>query len=523
MNNILRKIAAVFGGASQQPKLSFACNDNKGYVIDGGDYIFRIPYSGYEKYSVELFEFYKKFSLSIFGIVDTEMDKEKYFLKHKKILVTYPHEWPPALLRDAALFHLNLLLQLERYGLSLKDGLPENILFESINPVFVDFFSIIATKDMEKEEWLAGDSKAKDLRPTVLERMFFPFFLLPLLYYAQGCYDFGKLLLAEKFCNSVGYEALDSNQLKELFPEDVFSSLEKSSDVSFPAKLRMLWNSKRYFTGMSHKLQQTSLFSRFHAIRYLCSTACTVSWLERISTLIGIIESLPMEPPRSGYTNYYALKGEDAGLSDSASWNEKQVNVATLLNCFSPKTVLDIGANTGWFSQLASMNGARVVAVDNDLACVDSLYRMLKYSCRLPITPLWMPFDDLTRIAFSVNRFNSESPARLPAVKRLRSELVLCLGLLHHLTLGMGKSFLDVFSIISALAEKIAIVEFVDIDDKLIESNPTFFNALPMWSRDAYSIDKAIAVATEYGWQCSIQESTPKETRRLIVMEKLDR
>jgi hypothetical protein len=76
-------------------------------------------------------------------------------LEHERItFVSYPHEWPAYMLKDAALFHIDLYRKLAEHGLTIKDWHPYNILFKAAEPIFVDFASVIPVENLSKEEYL---------------------------------------------------------------------------------------------------------------------------------------------------------------------------------------------------------------------------------------------------------------------------------------------------------------------------------------------------------------------------------
>src|SRR5690606_24717512 len=54
---------------------------------------------------------------------------------------------------------------------------------------------------------------------------------------------------------------------------------------------------------------------------------------------------------------------------------KKEGFVSTALETMHPRSVLDLGTNTGQYARLARRTGARVVAVDVSPACIDAVYR----------------------------------------------------------------------------------------------------------------------------------------------------
>ncbi|MGZ8530129.1 MAG: hypothetical protein ACXW6J_05745 [Candidatus Binatia bacterium] len=99
-------------------------------------------------------------------------DSGKAVLHHRRVAVqSYCYEWPPAMLRDAALLTIDLCIRLAEQGLTLQDGHPWNILFEGTKPVYVDAGSIVPARD--------------DILWAPYQQ-FCNFFLYPLYLYAAG-------------------------------------------------------------------------------------------------------------------------------------------------------------------------------------------------------------------------------------------------------------------------------------------------------------------------------------------------
>jgi len=469
-------------------KLQFSTGDNKGFITDDGNFIIRSAYDINDKHPKKIFDLYDRFALNMFGVVETEYIAESNQLKHTKLPITYPHEWPPIMLKDALLFYLNLLLQLDKYDLTLKDALPENILFSGITPIFVDFFSIVPNSDLENEKWLKDSCpEGVDLRIWVLQLMFVPYFLIPFLLYVQGDFESGKKVLKNYFCNNSNKITFDWNILSNKCK--IFSILKNTSKQI--KKLQNLFNNN-------------------------------IPWRTCINSLIQYIETTNIRPPISGYNTYFTDKKEDFGICDTNNWTQKQHTIAKLLDEHKPESVLDIGSNTGWFSLLALKKGAKVFSLDYDVSCVDELYRIIQYTDRNNLTPLWISFDDLFSEEYSLDAYGAlgKNPFHISADKRLCSDLVMCLGLFHHLTLGLGKSFSELLNKLLQLCNKILIIEFVDLNDNLIKSDPDFFPLIQQWNTESYSLNNLIELINLKELKYSIFDSFPVSSRHLIAITK---
>lgn len=88
-----------------------------------------------ELYEAGLIEFHR---------ADVTVDGYSLVVEVPRIpFVTYPSEWPVAMLRDAGVLIARLGERLSAHGLGLQDAHPWNVLFRGSRPVFVDLGSII--------------------------------------------------------------------------------------------------------------------------------------------------------------------------------------------------------------------------------------------------------------------------------------------------------------------------------------------------------------------------------------------
>jgi SAM-dependent methyltransferase len=423
-------------------------------------------------------------------------------LEHERVpFVSYPHEWPASMLRDAALYHLYLFEQLGKRGLTLKDWHPYNILFDGIEPRFVDFTSIIPIADLPAEPHLSRAPEAKgiarfwDQHATAMYEsyrlMFEPYFWLPMLMMSQGRHSEARRRLYETALNSVD----TAITRREAFAGNA------SGRVAYELADRRL---------RLTLLERGPVKRRFYAI------------------IKSRVEALDVSVKGSAYSSYYEEKREAFSTDPSPEWTAKQHSVRTALLQYTPATVLDLGSNTGWFSILAARLGSSVVAVDLDEACIDSLYRTAKRD-RLPILPLvanlTSPVSDRHAFAFpdepSLSRIGGDEPLYPAPNSRLQCEMVLALAVVHHLALGQGLSFDQIAAIFAALSKKYLCAEFVALNDPMITSDPAFF---PAYARSPgtfewYSLETFIAALRVHFVSVEVAPSHPA-TRVMVVLSK---
>ncbi len=377
------------------------------------------------------------------GLIDSEITQltlKGYglILKHKPItFTTYPFEWCGEMFRDAALLILNLSSELNKHNLELKDAHPYNVMFEYNQPKFIDVGSIAAKKG---NKWN-------------LNKAFRDNILYPLYAMADSNNEQVRFLLR--------YE-LESDRLTRKL-SDLISLSHKISDISF--------------------------------LYFYSDTNSTIKYYH------NKIKNIKLKFSKTEWTSY--SRGDDYLLpfENKSRWFSKQKNVFRLLSKLKPATVLDLGSNTGWYSELAARLGSKVVATDIDEPSLNMLYLRSK-THKLPILPLLIDF-----------RKSSASNITWPAAsERLQCDLVLALALTHHLVF---KSYLYFDTIITELCRftrKWLIVEFVPPNDKYIKD----------WIKEEhhwYTMDNFLACLNKYFPKIEILDSAPYP-RKLIFCTK---
>jgi hypothetical protein len=230
------------------------------------------------------------------------------------------------------------------------------------------------------------------------------------------------------------------------------------------------------------------------------------------------VRGLDVTPPRSGYSSYYDDKKEALALADPSGFLPKQRAVYEILRARAPRSVLDIGANTGWYSILAAGLGASVIALEDDESCVDILYQRANRE-KLHILPLKTSFGDLTREIRGNGNAAGENALYRAGVERFSADLILVLGLVHHLVLGEGRSIDDVFEILQRLATRTLVLEFVSLEDDKIRADPGFFPNLGRYNSSNYNLELVLAAGRRRFPSVEILSSHPS-TRTILVFDQ---
>ena len=470
--------------------------DEHGQVFELEHTIFRKIQDEYKSEVARLYQSYSNERLDKKGIVETKLLCDGN-LEHKKYTISYPHEWSPNMFKDAVLFHVKLLYELDRYGLTLKDALPNNIVFNFTSPVFVDFLSLVFFDKLKDEKWLnAGNYR--NARFAVINIMLIPYMIMPLVAMSKGEYSLARELLSSRSCNCEGRPP-------------------KWSELICP-RIGFGIKSKKYIRTLM--LTGTILWNRWLARIYFLDFA---NFMDK---LVHIVNAINVTPPKSGYSFYYNEKAEDTSLDSLITFLPKQRTVHEIIVNKKPKTVLDIGANTGWYSLLASKLGADVISLEQDESCVDILYDIAKKN-RLNILPLKMAFGDLVKGIYGIaytdtvykDRNFDKTYLYRPGIERFKSELVLFLGISHHLVLGEGYKIEELFDILSPLTQKTLVLEFVDITDEKILKEPSFFRNLNGNDSTAYNLNRFIEVGKRHFACANVFDSNP-QSRKIVVFDK---
>jgi hypothetical protein len=379
-------------------------------------------------------------------------------LEHVRIpFISYPYEWSFAMLRDAALLHLQLLTESIRAGLILKDASPYNVQFSGKQPVFIDIGSF--TPHSPGEPWLAY-------------RQFCELMLFPLLLQAYRGVHFQPILRGE-------LEGISARQFlqwlrwRDLFRPGVFAH-----------------------GLLQAKLEQHTQALSTSTVRDLKTSGFSTALIKHLlRKLTRLVERLQWSPPQTQWTNY-----DDSLPHVAEDRQSKSAFVRQVSQLRSRDLVWDLGCNDGRYSMIARERATTVVAMDQDHACVDRLYR----SADSPnVLPLCMDFAN-------------PSPAmgwrgreRKRIEDRGQPQLILCLGLIHHLVIAGNIPLAEVVDWLASFQAEV-ILEFPSKKDPMVQ-------ALLRNKRDQYDDYSRESLEAELRrhFDISLTESLPSGERTL--------
>lgn len=336
----------------------------------------------------------------------------------------FPYEWSAEMLHSAGLLTLDLAESMLDEGLGLKDATPYNVLFRGPEPVFVDLLSF------ERRE--AGD-------PIWLpQAQFERTFLLPLLASKYFGMQLDQILAVRRD----GLEPAEVYRLcgpfRRLLPP--FLSL-----VSIPT-----WLAARHDEN-NQSIYKTRILDNVDKARFILK-----SLFKRLRRLLSHLE--PVRGKSSRWSDYNTSNNNYSEVHFRAKTSFVEDAIAE----FNPKTVLDIGCNTGHYSAIAARKGASVVAIDSDPVVVGQTWRR---ACAegLDILPLMI---NLTRPSPAIGWRNSECPAFLDRAHGA-FDAVLMLAVIHHMLVSERIPMDEIVDLAAELTTGILVAEFIEPADSM--------------------------------------------------------
>ena len=339
-------------------------------------------------------------------------------LEHERVpVVSYPYEWPFAMLREAASLQLDVLIAALGEGISLKDGTAYNVQFFGSRPTFIDIGSF---------EPASG--------PWPGYRQFCQTMLFPLMVQAHLGVPFQPLLRGS-------IDGLTPSQVAGMF-----SGLRRfRKGVVRNVTLHSVL--ERRVTTASEQVKSELKDSGF-------SADLAKATAKNLAKLVSGLEVARRGSTWSDYRDTCSYSGADA--------EAKQAFVRSAIAGGDAGLVLDLGANDGVYSLLAAEQADCVVAVDGDEMVIDRLYRRLRAERNENVLPLVMNLVDPSG---GVGWRNRE---RAAFADRVRPDVTLALALVHHLAIAASVPLPEVVSWLRSFGGRL-VVEFVHVDDVQVQ------------------------------------------------------
>lgn len=337
-------------------------------------------------------------------------------LQHERVpFVSYPYEWTFHMLKEAALTHLDLLIDALAVGVTMKDGYAYNVQFIGTRPTFID----------------VGSFEPATGGPWAGYRQFCQTFLFPLMLQAQKRVPFQPWLRGS-------LEGISPAHMRGLYrARDAFRAgvlkhvmLHAAVEAKFAGKGANETSAEMEAAGFSNQLSLA-------AVRGIRKTVAKLEWKPKGSTWHDYRETCT-------YTD--------------ADAEAKHRFVRAALGERRPSLVWDLGANDGAYSRVAAEVADFVVATDLDDLVVDNLFRALREERNEKILPL------VFNIADPSPDLGWQGAERRRLEERGRPDAVLALALIHHLVIGANLPMAGVLDWLRSVTGHL-VIEFVDTDD----------------------------------------------------------
>ena len=343
---------------------------------------------------------------------------EAYILIEPELVpfVSYPYEWAYSQLKDAALATLAIEKRALDHGMSLKDASAYNIQFRGSNAVLIDTLSF--------ERYQAG-------KPWVAYRQFCQHFLAPLALMSYCDIRLGQLL-------RVYIDGVPLDLASRLLPAKTRLKFSLLSHIHMHAKSQQRYSDKAIDTA---SLRPISEFN-FRAL---------------IDSLETAVKSLKWSPGDTEWAEYYSITNYG-----QIAFEHKKAVVGRFLDKCAPRTVWDLGGNTGVFSQIASDKGIETVSFDLDPSAIEASYRRARAQGIYCFLPLIL---DLTNPSPGLGWAHKE---RQSLIDRGPVDAVMGLALIHHLAISNNVP-LDMVADFMARLGRYLIIEFIPKTDSQVK------------------------------------------------------
>lgn len=373
--------------------------------------------------------------------------------------VSSPEEWCDAQLYAAAQLTLNLLERANAAGADLKDASAWNVIFDGCRPVFCDLTSL---EPLQTHAWWAAGQ-------------FVRHFVSPLW-----------------LARTTGLQA-----------RDVF---RMSRDGAMPDLVRDTLGWRRFLSRCWPLVAQAK--SQVDASRVKAAHAGTPRYRQQlVSSLRWMLEGVkPATEHRTTWGQYTTQRDHYT----SAALEAKRQQVAQWLQQLKPDWTMDLGSNSGEFSQLALDAGSRVIALDGDHDAVQAMYR--QHAGNPNINPLLASLDDVHAGRGWAGQEHAGLAQRLTAC----ADMVMMLALIHHLSIAAAVHLRQVARFAAGCTRRWLVVEWLEPTDPQVQLLCTQRQRDPHF----FSVDKQRMAFVDAGFDVIVEYKIPNSCRLLALLRK---
>jgi ribosomal protein L11 methylase PrmA len=347
----------------------------------------------------------------------------KYALEVSPLrFISYPYEWSFSALKAAALLHLEIHLAALEHGVTLSDASAYNIQFHGAQPVFIDHLSF--RRYRPGEIWAGHRQFCEQFLNPLLLRAFFGISHNAWYRGTQEGIKAQELSRFLKWRHRVSWSVLTHVLLQSFFQRSVENNSVQLSKDKIPAGALPLPSLQR-------------LLKKLH------------SWISKLH---------PADKAKTVWQDYTKTQSYS-----SAEVESKKQFVAEFIKNQKPKSLWDLGCNTGDYCIAALQAGAEyAVGFDYDQGALELAFARAREQ-DLAFQPLF--FDAANP---SPNQgWNEQERSGLRA--RASADAVVALAFVHHLAIARNIPLDQLLDWIIDLAP-CGIIEFVPKSDPMVQS-----------------------------------------------------
>jgi hypothetical protein len=378
------------------------------------------------------------------GLFD-ELATKKLIIKHTEVIndstncsvyviikpdqipfLSYPFEWSYRQWRKVVLSFLEINLIALKYGMILKDATPYNFYLHQGNSLLLDTSSFSFFKS--PDYWNSY-------------RQFCEEMLGPLALMHYNGHKWGRLTRASH---------------RGLAVDFISQNLPFKSRLNLTCLIHLHLHAKSYNkTDRSSSKNEGGLSN------------------EKLNELFLMIKSTVLKWDQSYiYPNHW-LNYYEKDIESSEYLLDKERTIKSYIEYCRPKRVLDLGSNTGKFSEIASEYAESVISLEYDETCVDKIESRISENKN---NNLFTLLGDLSETTPDFGLLGKEHTS---IFKRANSDLVMALALVHHLALPKMIPFELITKMFYEFSSHWVIVEFIEKTDRkvvqLLQDNPRFY------------------------------------------------
>lgn len=344
-------------------------------------------------------------------------------LEHEKLpYITYPYEWSFSGLQEAALFHLDLQIRALERRVKLNDASAYNVQFVGPKPIFIDHVSFGPYQ--EGELWIA-------------HRQFCDQFLNPLLLQSRLGIPFNDWYRG-------ALEGIAATHLASALPLSAYLSPALFLHVLLPA----------HFEKRAARSERIEALARTKSAERRLPSAAFGRMLRGLRRLIEGLSPKDCDSPWSRYAEDNTYGEEEA--------REKMAFVAEFAGRTKPGLVIDIGCNTGLYSQtLLENGGVASLGLEPDSAALDRAFKRARTE-NLNFLPLYQ------NVANPSPGQGWNGIERNPLKDRIAADGILALAIIHHIVIGAHVPMQDALASLLDMAPS-GVIEFVPPSDPQVK------------------------------------------------------